>query len=93
MYEPFVSSSLVAKHTKGALSVSRLAQLRYTGKGPVYYNPTPRTILYKLSEVDKWLEASARTATHEDGDLSPAALSEWRDAHGISLTLGGHDVD
>ena len=40
-----------------------LAQLRYTGKGPRYMAPTPKTILYKRSWIDEWLQASERTGT------------------------------
>lgn len=40
-----------------------LAQLRYTGKGPKYLNPTPKTILYRRQDVIDWLEASERTIT------------------------------
>ncbi|ERK70318.1 hypothetical protein N136_03348 [Leifsonia aquatica ATCC 14665] len=45
------------------LSVAALAQLRYHGKGPRFYKPTPRTVLYKRTEVLAWLEASAQTRT------------------------------
>ncbi len=45
------------------LSIAALAQLRYHGKGPRFYKPTPRTVLYKRSEVLAWLEASAQTKT------------------------------
>lgn len=44
-------------------SLSALAQMRHTGKGPRYYKPTSRTVLYKRSEVIAWVEASARTST------------------------------
>lgn len=44
--------------TKGALS-----QLRFTGKGPRYRKPTPKTVLYTESEVIKWIEDSARYGT------------------------------
>jgi len=45
------------------LSLAALAQLRYQGKGPRFYKPTPRTVLYKRAEVIAWLEASAQTRT------------------------------
>ncbi len=45
------------------LSVGALAQLRYQGTGPTFYKPTPRTVLYKRSEVVAWIEQSARTST------------------------------
>lgn len=79
MYEPFVDASVVAATYK-KLSEAHLAQLRYKGQGPVYYNPTPRTILYKLSEVDKWIEASARLGTYSGGELSGPELKSYRDS-------------
>ncbi|MGA0568124.1 helix-turn-helix transcriptional regulator [Rathayibacter sp. KR2-224] len=45
------------------ISVGALAQLRYHGTGPRFYKPTPRTVLYKRSEVLAWIEASAQTRT------------------------------
>lgn len=44
--------------TRGAL-----AQLRFTGKGPNYRKPTPKTVLYVESEVVAWVESSARWGT------------------------------
>lgn len=44
-----------------------LAQLRYLGTGPKYLKPTPRTVLYRESDVIEWLEASERTGTAEAG--------------------------
>lgn len=46
-------------------SKNHLAQLRYTGKGPKFYKPTPRTVLYRKSDILEWLESSARTSTAE----------------------------
>ena len=46
------------------LTVQALAQLRFRGKGPTFYKPTPRTVLYKRSEVIEWIERSARRITH-----------------------------
>ena len=44
--------------TRGAL-----AQLRFTGKGPRYRKPTPKTVIYVESEVVAWIEDSARFGT------------------------------
>lgn len=49
---------IVPGMTKGAL-----AQLRFTGKGPRYRKPTPKTVLYLESEVIDWIENSARFGT------------------------------
>ncbi|MFV9424927.1 helix-turn-helix transcriptional regulator [Microbacterium sp. S1037] len=50
------------------LSVSHLAQLRFTGaaergEGPKFLKPTPRTVVYRERDVVAWLEASERTST------------------------------
>lgn len=50
------------------LSVGHLAQLRFIGaaehgKGPKFLKPTPRTVVYRESDVIAWLEASERTST------------------------------
>lgn len=52
---------LVPGMTKGAL-----AQLRFTGKGPRYRKPTPKTVIYVESEVIAWIEDSARFGTAAD---------------------------
>lgn len=57
----FIQPSEVVELT--GLSTAALAQLRYQGKGPRFYKPTPRTVLYKRAEVIAWLEASAQTRT------------------------------
>ena len=40
-----------------------LAQLRFTGKGPRYRKPTPKTVIYEESEVIAWVEETARMGT------------------------------
>ena len=54
------------------MSVGALAQLRYNGSGPRFYKPTPRTVLYKRSEIIAWVEASAQTRT---GGAAAAAFA------------------
>lgn len=44
-------------------STNLLAQLRFKGQGPKYLKPTPRTVLYRRSDLDAWLNASERTST------------------------------
>ena len=51
---------LVPGMTKG-----NLAQLRYTGGGPVFLKPTPRVVVYRRADVIEWLESSERTTTAE----------------------------
>lgn len=57
----FIPATEVGEMT--GLTIQALAQLRFTGKGPRFYKPTARTVLYKRSEVIEWIEASARTIT------------------------------
>lgn len=45
------------------MTVSNLAQMRYLGKGPAFLKPTPKTVVYRQSDVIAWLEASERTST------------------------------
>ena len=61
MDEAFIQPSVVGEMT--GLTVAALAQLRYKGTGPRYYKPTPRTVLYKRTEVVAWVEASAQIRT------------------------------
>jgi hypothetical protein len=49
------------------------AQLRYTGKGPRFFKPSPRVVVYQEEDVDLWLQASARTQT---GQLSSSHALE-----------------
>lgn len=61
MMEEFIQPVMVSEIT--GLSIAALAQLRYQGRGPRFYKPTPRTVLYRRSEVMAWVESSAQTAT------------------------------
>jgi predicted DNA-binding transcriptional regulator AlpA len=62
MEQDFIQPTEVGEIT--GLSIAALAQLRYQGRGPRFYKPTPRTVLYKRSEVIDWVEASAQTRTN-----------------------------
>lgn len=41
------------RRTPGAL-----AQMAYLGRGPRYLRPTTKTVLYRRSDLDAWLNAS-----------------------------------
>ena len=60
----YLSPEQVADLIPG-MSKGNLAQLRFTGKGPRFRKPTPKTVLYKESEVVAWIEASVRYGTAE----------------------------
>jgi len=45
------------------LSLTNLAHLRYTGDGPKFLKPTPRTVVYRERDFIEWLEASERRST------------------------------
>ena len=63
--EPFISIDDVLTLAPG-ITRNHLAQLRYTGGGPRFYKPTPRTVLYRKSDILAWLAASVRTSTVGD---------------------------
>lgn len=46
-----------------------LASMRHSGTGPRFYKPSGR-ILYRWSDVEAWIEASAHTATRERVSIS-----------------------
>lgn len=60
--EPYTSDDEVASRMPG-MTKGNLAQLRYTGKGPKFYKPSPRVVLYKWSDVQNWIEDHAQTRT------------------------------
>jgi hypothetical protein len=62
MADKYLSPEQVCQIIPG-MTKGSLAQLRFTGKGPRYRKPTPKTIVYLESEVLGWVECSARTGT------------------------------
>lgn len=60
--EPYVSDDDVVSRMPG-MTKGNLAQLRYTGKGPKFYKPSPRVVLYKWSDVQAWIEGHAQMRT------------------------------
>lgn len=63
MFDDILTIEEACEHMK--MSRGTLAQLRYTGKGPRYLKPTPKTVLYKREWVDEWLGASERLGTSD----------------------------
>ena len=47
------------------MTVTKLSQLRFTGSGPRYFKPTPKTVVYAEDDLVAWLESTARTGTAE----------------------------
>lgn len=48
------------------MTKGKLAQLRLvSGKGPTFYKPTDRTVIYRRSEVLAWVLESAKSGTAE----------------------------
>lgn len=60
------------------MTPGQLSQLRYTGTGPKFLKPAPRTVLYKKGDLDEWLNASVQntTATTDDEAEQRAAKIE-----------------
>ena len=61
--ENYMTAADVVEATKGTVSIGSLAQRRYQGLPPAYLKPTPRTVLYRRSDVEAWLEDSLTTGT------------------------------
>lgn len=62
MEEKYLTPQEAADLVPG-MTKTNLAQLRFTGKGPKFLKPTPRTVVYRRSDVIAWLETSERTST------------------------------
>lgn len=60
--EPYISDDDVVSRMPG-MTKGNLAQLRHTGKGPKFYKPSPRVVLYKWSDVQAWIEGHAQMRT------------------------------
>jgi predicted DNA-binding transcriptional regulator AlpA len=45
------------------LTIDTLAQMATRGTGPRYSKPSKRIVRYRVSDLDAWLEASARTSS------------------------------
>lgn len=59
--EPLATPAEVADHL--GESLGQLANRRYRGTGPAYVTLGGRSIRYRWSDVDAWLEANTRTQT------------------------------
>jgi hypothetical protein len=60
---PLVRTKTAAAHA--GLSPSTLEKLRLSGRGPPYYQPTGKIVLYDLDEVDEWTRRKRLTSTSE----------------------------
>jgi len=60
--ERYISPKQVCELVPG-MTESRLRQRRHLGLAPAFVKPTPRTVVYKLSEVTRWLSDSEQTTT------------------------------
>ncbi len=57
--DPLLNSDEAAEYV--GLTNTNLRQLRFRGEGPDYYKPTERVVLYRKSDLDKWLESTKHT--------------------------------
>lgn len=68
MQNDFIQPEDVTEIT--GISSTVLARLRYQGRGPKFYKPTPRTVLYRRDEVIDWVIASAQSCTGSPSRMS-----------------------
>lgn len=67
--DTYISPDQACKLIPG-MTKTNLAQLRFTGKGPRFLKPTPRTVVYRERDVIEWLEASEHTSTAQPARAS-----------------------
>lgn len=56
------------------LKPNHLAQLRYQKKGPRYIQATPRTVLYRQSDIEDWLTANT-VETEDSKEIKKASAA------------------
>jgi predicted DNA-binding transcriptional regulator AlpA len=49
------------------LSSSTLEKLRLTGKGPIYHKAGPKIVVYRLEDLDAWLNSHRHRSTSDAG--------------------------
>lgn len=52
------------------LTPSALSQMRFKGTGPRFRKLGPRTVRYAASDVQDWIDRSARVSTVQSAELS-----------------------
>jgi hypothetical protein len=52
------------------LSPSTLEKLRLTGNGPVYQKAGTKIVVYRVDDLDAWLNAGRRNSTSDNGLLA-----------------------
>lgn len=58
MQEPEPEMLTTAQVSKRyGITSATLRQMRFHREGPPYYTPTPRIVLYRISEVEDWLNS------------------------------------
>lgn len=60
--EKYLSDQAVCEEVPG-LTPGLLAQLRFKGRGPKFLKPSPRTVVYRWSDVEAWLNSTEQTST------------------------------
>jgi predicted DNA-binding transcriptional regulator AlpA len=75
-----------AAHYVG-LSPSTLEKFRLRGNGPSYQKAGPKIVVYRLEDLDAWLEANRRRSTSDAGSNSAAgARADRIKAHKCART-------
>lgn len=65
------------------MTPGQLSQLRYTGTGPKFLKPAPRTVLYRKADLDQWLNSSVQNTTattDEEADMRAAKIEAYKKA-------------
>lgn len=69
--EPLLESSIIADLL--GTTPQNLAQMRYRGTGPRFIKLGVRSVRYRWSDVEAWLEANTLTQSDQDHEPKTAA--------------------
>ena len=65
----YISPEQVCELIPG-MTKAALANLRYSGGGPIFKKPTPRTVIYRESDVLAWVEGNSYARTDQPLETS-----------------------
>ncbi|QOZ69154.1 helix-turn-helix domain-containing protein [Bradyrhizobium arachidis] len=59
----YLNTREAARHVR--LSTATLERLRVKGGGPTYINPVPDRVVYRVDDLDAWMQSRRRSSTSE----------------------------
>lgn len=65
---PLGQKAACSKGRFGKAADVRLNELRLTGNGPVYSKAGPKIVVYRIEDLEVWLDANRRRSTSDTAD-------------------------